>query len=165
LDIHPLRPGEAAEAGAATAAAYREFVPAENPGDWGAYLARIAEVDRRAERALVLVAQENGAVLGTVTLELDDRIAGGHPRDPLEPGEAHVRMLGVVPGARRRGVARELMKACIEAARRAGKDRLTLGTTERMDSARRLYESMGFRRGSDQLFDDGFRLLTYELKV
>jgi hypothetical protein len=34
-----------------------------------------------------------------------------------------------------------------------------------MDAARRLYEAMGFRRGPDQVFDDGFRLLTYELAL
>ncbi|HEV3474108.1 MAG TPA: GNAT family N-acetyltransferase [Actinomycetota bacterium] len=165
IDIHPLRPDEVTAAGEATAAAYREFVPPDDPGGWEDYLVRVADVGARAERALVVVAEEDGKILGTVTVELEDRIVGGHPREPLAPGEAHVRMLGVTPDARRRGVARMLMDACIDAARRAGKRRITLGTTERMDGARRLYEAMGFRRGPDQVFDDGFRLLTYELAL
>jgi ribosomal protein S18 acetylase RimI-like enzyme len=57
------------------------------------------------------------------------------------------------------------MQACMEHARRAGKRRLTLETTESMAAAQALYESMGFRRGQDQAYDDGFRLRTYELEL
>jgi ribosomal protein S18 acetylase RimI-like enzyme len=74
-------------------------------------------------------------------------------------------MLGVDPAARRRGVGRALMEACETAARRAGKRRITLETTDAMIAARRLYESMGFRRGPDQVFEEGFRLRTYELEL
>jgi ribosomal protein S18 acetylase RimI-like enzyme len=55
------------------------------------------------------------------------------------------------------------MEACAAEARRAGKRRLTLGTTEDMIPAVRLYERMGFRRLEDTVFDDGFRLRNYEL--
>jgi hypothetical protein len=34
-----------------------------------------------------------------------------------------------------------------------------------MAAAQALYESMGFRRGQDQVYDDGFRLRTYELEL
>ncbi|HEX2030215.1 MAG TPA: GNAT family N-acetyltransferase, partial [Actinomycetota bacterium] len=124
-----------------------------------------ADVRTRARHATVLAAVEDGEVLGTVTVELDGRIPGGHPRDPLEPDEAHVRMLGVRPDARRRGTGRRLMEAAIEAARRAGKRRLTLNTTDGMAAARKMYEGMGFRRGPDKVWDDGFRLLSYELDL
>lgn len=151
-------------AGVATAAAYREFAPPDH-GNWGEYLRRVADVGARTRHATVLAAVDDGEVLGTVTLELDDRIPGGHARDPLAPDEAHVRMLGVRPDVRRRGVGRRLMEACIEAARAAGKRRLTLNTTEDMTAARRMYDGMGFRRGPDKVWDDGFRLLSYELDL
>lgn len=98
-------------------------------------------------------------------MELDRRIEGGHDRDPLDPDEAHIRMLGVDPDARGRGIGRALMVAAVGEARLAGKRRMTLGTTERMVAAYGLYESMGFVRGPDQVFDDGFRLRTYELPL
>jgi ribosomal protein S18 acetylase RimI-like enzyme len=164
VQIRPVRPEEFEDAGRVTAGAYEEFAPG-GPSPNRDYLARVADVRTRSRLALILGAFEDGRVLGTVTLELDDRIPGGHPRPPLEPGQAHVRMLGVDPTARRRGIARALMEACLAEARAAGKDRITLETTETMVGAQRLYESMGFERGPDQVYDDEFRLRTYEYRL
>jgi ribosomal protein S18 acetylase RimI-like enzyme len=164
IQVRAVRPQEYEAAGGVTALAYREFAPSDNP-DWTEYLRRIADVSSRAERALVLGAFEDGRVLGTVTVEIDRRIEGGHDRDPLDPDEAHIRMLGVDPEARGRGIGRTLMDAAVAEARRARKRRMTLGTTERMTAAHKLYESMGFARGPDQVFDDGFRLRNYELPL
>jgi GNAT superfamily N-acetyltransferase len=161
LRIRPARPPEFAEAGRVTALAYREFV---RPGDpaWTRYLEHIADVAGRARRALVLVAVHGDgdeSILGSATLELDARIDDDDP--PLGAAEAHVRMLGVAPESRGRGVARALMEACANEARARGKTLLTLHTTERMTVARRMYESMGFVRGNDRTFPDGFSLFTY----
>jgi ribosomal protein S18 acetylase RimI-like enzyme len=164
LEIRSLRPGEHEEAGRATALAYRGLGPDGAPGS-ADYLARVADVRTRSEHALVLGAIEEGRILGTVTLELTGRIPGGHPRPPLADDQAHVRMLGVHPKAQRRGIGRALMQAGVDEARRAGKRRMTLETTEAMEPARRLYESMGFRRGADLVYDDGLRLRTYQLSL
>ncbi len=164
IEVRRVRPEEEADAGRVTAEAYREFVPeAVSPNS--DYLGRVADVASRSGQALVLGAFEDGRVVGTVTLELDGRIPGGHPRPRLEPDQANVRMLGVDPTARRRGVGRALMEACVEEAGRAGKRRITLETTDVMTAAHALYERMGFRRGEDRVFEDGFRLRTYELNL
>ena len=161
VEVRPLLPREHEEAGEATILAYRD--QGEVASTVPDYLQRVADVGARARHAVVLGAVEEGRVLGTVTVELDDRIPGGHPRPPLEPDQAHVRMLGVRPDLQRRGIGSRLMEAAVEEARRAGKHRVSLETTEGMRAARRLYESTGFRRGDDLVFDDGFRLRTYEL--
>jgi ribosomal protein S18 acetylase RimI-like enzyme len=164
VEIRIVRPREQEQAGRVTAAAYEVFAPggASPNAD---YLARVADVGARANHALVLGAFEDGRALGTVTLELEGRIPGGHPRAPLEEDQANVRMLGVDPGVQRRGIGRRLMEASIDAARRAGKRRVTLETTEEMTAAQKLYEAMGFVRGPDLMWDDGFRLRTYELAL
>lgn len=164
VEIRPVRPEEHDDAGRATALAYEVFGPGRASPN-ADYLARIADVAGRAEHAVVLGAYADGRVLGTVTLEVDGRIPGGHPRPALEPDQANVRMLGVHPEAQRKGVGRRLMDASVEASRRAGKRRLTLETTEAMTAAHALYETMGFRRREDMVFDDGFRLRTYELEL
>jgi ribosomal protein S18 acetylase RimI-like enzyme len=162
VEVRRVLPREYEEAGRVTALAYREFVPPEG-GDWNEYLDRIADVGGRAGRTVVLVAVEAGRILGSATLELEDRTEEGEPAVP--PDEAHLRMLGVHPEARRRGIARLLMDASVEEARRAGKRRLTLNTTQRMRAAQAMYEALGFDRMDDRVFPDGFVLLGYEKRL
>jgi len=166
IEVREARSGERAEAGRVTAEAYREFV---RPGDddWERYLARIADVDGRADRTTVLVAVEDGRVLGSLTLELEGRVRDEDDEEfrPLEPGEAHIRMLGVDPAARGRGVARAMMSAAERGARDAGKTILTLNTTRRMTAARAMYERLGYERTEDRVFPDGFVLLGYSKRL
>jgi len=164
IEVRPVRPQEYDEAGRVTALAYREFVRPEDPPAWEEYLARITDVRERAVRTLVLVAVEDETILGSATLELEGRTETDDDL-PLAPGEAHIRMLGVHPDARRRGVARLLMEACMDQAGRAGKTLMSLNTTQRMDAARRMYESMGFERTEDRVFPDGFVLLGYRKPI
>jgi ribosomal protein S18 acetylase RimI-like enzyme len=162
VEVREVRPDEFREAGRVTALAYREFVrPGED--DWERYLAHVEDVEARVDRATVLVAVDGGRVLGSATLELGERFDDDDP--PLEPDEAHIRMLGVDPSARGRGVARELIRACFDRARAAGRTRMTLNTTQRMTDAQAMYEHLGFERLPDRVFDDGFVLLGYERRI
>ncbi|MFL5766403.1 MAG: GNAT family N-acetyltransferase [Actinomycetota bacterium] len=160
--IRGARPEEFAEAGDVTAAAYAEFVRPED-ADWRAYVEELRDVRSRAARAEVLVAVDDvgdGRILGTLTLELSARIDEDSP--PLPDDAAHIRMLGVLPEARRLGVARALMGDAERRARAAGRTRITLHTTGRMKAAQKMYESLGFSRAPDRVFPDGFVLLGYE---
>jgi ribosomal protein S18 acetylase RimI-like enzyme len=158
IEIREARPEEYDDAGRVTGDAYREFVSPE--GGWRDYLGRIGDVRTRAQFTTVLVAVERGKVLGSATLELSQRI---EPEDdpPLPPDEAEVRMLGVDPATRGRGIGAALLAACEDRAREAGKTVLTLHTTERMRVAQRMYESHGYERTEDRVFPDGFVLLGY----
>src|SRR3990172_12641416 len=122
LEIRPVRPEEHEEAGRVTALAYREFVGADDDA-WKEYLQHIADVEGRAGSATVLIAIEDGRILGSATLELDGRIDDEDP--PLHPDEGHIRRLGVDPEARRRGIARALMDACFASSRKAGRSYTT----------------------------------------
>ena len=160
IAIREARPEEYADAGEVTAAAYAEFVRPED-ADWKAYVEELRDVRSRAARAIVLVAVDDaGRILGTLTLELSSRIDEDSP--PLPQDAAHIRMLGVLPEARRLGVARALMEEAERRARAAGKTRITLHTTERMKAAQKMYDSLGFSRAPDRVFPDGFVLLGYE---
>ena len=162
MDVRIAAPEEHEAAGRVTADAYREFV---RPGDddWERYLARIADVGERADRTSIVVAVEDGRVLGSLTLELQGRVRDEDDIDhhPLADGEAHIRMLGVDPSARRRGIARRLMDEAERLARGAGKTEITLNTTKRMQAAQRMYEGLGYERTEDTVFPDGFVLLGY----
>jgi len=167
IEVREARPDEWATAGAVTAAAYQEFFVSgalahrwDRPED---YLSRLADVARRAQQTLVLVALLDGEIVGSATVELDGRIEPDSP--PPAPGTAHLRMVGVSPTARRQGVARALIAASIDAARAAGRDVLTLHTTAAMAGAQRLYEGLGFVRGADSPLGDDLVLLSFSLSL
>ena len=163
IEIRQVKPEEYEEAGRVTALAWREFVPPDPSPDWEAYLARIADIRGRADLTLVLGAFEDGRLLGTVTLEVETKIED--EGSPLSADEANVRMLGVAPEARRRGIGRALMDATMAEARARGKRSLTLNTGDRMRSAIAMYEAMRFTREPDFTMPDGFRLLSYRLQL
>jgi ribosomal protein S18 acetylase RimI-like enzyme len=159
ITIREARGDEHDEAGRATASAYAEFAR-PGDGDWEEYLARIADVSGRASRTTILVAVDDDRIVGSATLELSSRVE--EPEDPpLRPHEAHIRMLGVDPAARGRGVGTLLMEACERLAIARGKSLMTLHTTQRMAAAQRMYERLGYVRGQDRVFPDGFVLLSY----
>jgi ribosomal protein S18 acetylase RimI-like enzyme len=166
MEVREATVDEHAEAGRVTAEAYREFV---RPGDedWERYLLRIADVADRADRTTILVAVEDGRILGSLTLELDGRVRDEDDEEhrPLEPEEGHIRMLGVDPAARARGVARALMAESEARARAAGKTFMTLNTTPRMKDAKAMYERLGYERTEDVVFPDGFVLLGYSKQL
>jgi GNAT superfamily N-acetyltransferase len=163
MEIREVRPEEYEEAGRVTALAYREFAP---PGDrdWEEYLEEIADIGARAGLTTVLAAVEDGRILGTATLEIDHKVPGSDPERRLDPDEAHLRMLGVDPAERGKGVGRALVEASIEVARRRGKRVFRLTTTRVMEVARSMYERMGFTATPerDRHFEGGFVLYAYE---
>lgn len=142
IQIREVLPGEYQDTGRLTQRAYAEYA---RPGDplWDNYFGMLADVAGRAIFATVLVAVTGGRIVGTATVELDRTIEG---TGGLPPGQANLRLLAVDPRARGRGVGRRLVEACIQVARRTGKEVATLHTTEQMGAAQRIYRSLGFRR-------------------
>jgi GNAT superfamily N-acetyltransferase len=135
---------EVEAAGRVTVAANAEFAPTDpddpfNPS-WARYLAEMADAAARAAQGVLLVAVEDGRVVGTVTLYLQPGSMQWRPEDAM------FRLLAVDPAARGRGVGHALFQACLDRARAAGKRRMALHTTEWMARARAMYERAGFKR-------------------
>jgi ribosomal protein S18 acetylase RimI-like enzyme len=128
----------------------------------------LVRADVGSPAAGYFVAEWEGALVGVAHLALDEAAGAGllaeiarevgWPRalraaavlmllggGPHGPDAGYVDEVAVAAGARRRGAARALLGACEEAARRAGKRRLTLWVTSNNDPALALYRSAGFR--------------------
>ncbi|HCO03621.1 MAG TPA: GNAT family N-acetyltransferase [Actinobacteria bacterium] len=164
MEIRDVRPEEYAEAGRVTALAYREYAPPESKG-WREYLGQIADVAGRAERTPVLIAVEDGRIVGTATVEIDEPVEE-HESDRLLPEEGGLRMLGVDPAYRGRGIGRALVEASRERIRAAGKTVMALRTTAPMTTAQALYTSMGFVRDpSRDWADETVSLLFFRLPL
>src|SRR5262249_18401835 len=146
-----------------TRVAYQEFV---EPGDenWDDYLGEIEDVAGRAGKVPVLVAVDDGRVIGSATLETEEAGLGD---GPIEPGTLNLRMLGVDPEARGRGAGRALVDETLRRARAGGKHSVTLHTILEMKVAQRLYESMGFVRdpARDWQVTEDFRLYAFRLDL
>ena len=164
IQVRRVRPDEYAEAGKVTASAWQPIGSSDDP-IWLAFRARVADIAGRDRVASVYVATEGGHILGSVTLEVDGRLADEDNPAPLAPDEAHVRLLAVTPTARRRGVGACLMSHCASVARQRGKARLTLNTSEGNVTAHHFYEAIGFVRLADIVRHDGTALRSYGLTL
>ncbi len=139
MEIRPVAPPEHEEAGRLIVEAYLAL-----PGGVRSeYAGELAAVERRAREADVLVAIEGEQVVGCVTYVPDFRSPWA---ELLEPGEAGIRMLAVLPSAQGRGIGRALVDACTDRAKTDGRAALLLHTTPWMHSAHRIYERAGFER-------------------
>lgn len=113
----------------------------------------------RAEGFDVWVARDSaGELLGSVTTR---RWGGPSLHEDVAEDELDLRLLGVSPAARRRGVAAALMRRVIEHASESGFRAVFLKTAPNMGGAHRLYEALGFVRTEhrDGLWIGGERVL------
>lgn len=148
--IRPARPEEYAAVGALTAAAYRADGLLDADDDHPAnpaYEEKLLDADSRAREAELWVATAaDGELLGTVTW-----CPPGSPWRELARTEhqAEFRMLAVAPAGRRRGLARALVLACLDRARRDAMTEVVIWSHPRMLGAHTLYARLGFTRADD----------------
>lgn len=114
------------------------------------YFGYVTSPDEWAPQAtdILVAVGADDEVLGVVAFALE----GTPLHEPVVPpmGDASFRFLAVAPSARGRGVGRQLVEACIDAARAAGCRRLAIFTMDFMTEAHRLYERLGFSRRPDR---------------
>jgi GNAT superfamily N-acetyltransferase len=87
-----------------------------------------------------LICEANQEIVGMAFL-----FASGNPTEIFDAGSSYLRMVGVHPDFWGRGIGSALMQQCVDEATRQGEKTLALHTAEFMDSARHIYEKMGFR--------------------
>lgn len=127
------------------------------------YEPELRAVASRAETATVLVAEDDGRLLGAVTVAT----RAGRWAEQAVPGEAVIRMLVVAPDARGSGAGAALVQACLDAARVEGCTLVRLSSQDSMTAAHRLYERAGFLRtpSLDWSPVPGLQLRTYALPL
>jgi ribosomal protein S18 acetylase RimI-like enzyme len=87
------------------------------------------------------VAVDNKDIVGMIYL-----VPSGNPNDIYENDWCYIRRLGVHPAYNGFGIGRELIQLCIKEAQKNGEKVLALHTSEFMNAARHIYESMGFKQ-------------------
>ncbi|MGH9189228.1 MAG: GNAT family N-acetyltransferase [Acidimicrobiales bacterium] len=163
MRVRVARPEEYERIGELTAAVYAGSVSE-------GYLEQLRDVAGRAEWSVVIVAVDDGdEVLGGVAYVPVSGADGEAPATTpvVDATEAGIRMLAVVPEARRQGAATALVEECIARARQGGRRRIVLYTKPSMTAAQRLYERLGFARVPDRDYVVGtdVGLLGYVLEL
>jgi ribosomal protein S18 acetylase RimI-like enzyme len=158
LLVRTARPDELPAVGLLTRTAYAE-------ADLGSdeYLARVQDAAGRFASAILLVAEVDGRVVGTVTLAP----AGTRFADIARPGEYEFRMLAVDPAATGAGVGSALVSACEQRAQDDGADRIVCAVEDKNAPALRLYARMGYQREPerDWVPEPGVSLLVLGLEL
>ncbi|MEV0072390.1 MULTISPECIES: GNAT family N-acetyltransferase [unclassified Amycolatopsis] len=139
VEIRVSRDEELAVVGELTVEAYRlDGLLSDEVG----YENELRDVAHRAEHAELLVAVDGDVVLGTVAVVRP----GTSYAEISREGELEFRMLAVAGSARGRGIGEALTRAVLERARELGLGKVVLSSLDRMRTAHRLYERIGFRR-------------------
>ena len=159
FELRPVRAEELAAVGQLTAAVYvgDGFVGASD-----GHVDLLADTARRAREAEVWVAVDGEQLLGSVTF-----VAPGSPfREIARDDEGEFRMLAVDPAARGRGVGQALVELCVRRSRELGYVGVRMSTMDRMTSAHRVYQRLGFARvpEDDWSPEPGVSLLAYGVR-
>ena len=154
ITIRPAHSGDHARLRALLIASYVEYHDAVPAHVFAAYLADLVDLDRRADFGELLVAEHDGAIVGTATFYADATDDGLS----WPASTASVRAVAVHPSARGKGVGQALLEACIERAERQGRRQLCLHTAPFMAAAVRMYEAAGFVRVSAHDVDVAARI-------
>lgn len=103
---------------------------------------------------------------------VDEKIVGmaflvpsGNPTPIFESDWSYIRMVGVHPEYRGKGIAKRLTQMCVDYAKETNESTIALHTSEIMDDARHVYELIGFRQIKELPLLYGKRYWLYQLEL
>lgn len=142
---------------------YAEFEKVLPPDGWQMLNKNLHDETRLLsviETSTTFLCEHNNTIVGMAYL-----VPTGNPNHIYPADWSHIRMVGVHPGYRGLGIARTLTQQCIDLARSTGEKVIALHTSEVMDAARHVYESLGFKvyKEIDKIFGVRYWLYWMEL--
>jgi ribosomal protein S18 acetylase RimI-like enzyme len=141
--VRPYAPGDRDAVNAVARAAFAQYE--QDYADWPSFIEGIGRMAELSKDADVLVAEQDGVIIGAVA-----HVGPGRPRAAFFPDDwSVIRMLVVDPARRGQGAGRALVEGSLRLAREAGAPAVGLHTSPIMASALRMYEALGFVRDRD----------------
>jgi GNAT superfamily N-acetyltransferase len=128
-------------------------------------LANIGGLTSNPGTEILVAVSNSNEIAGTVVYFTDMKHYGSGGIATSEKNAAGFRLLAVSPEARGQGIGKLLTNECIQKTKYKGLHQLIIHTTRAMQTAWKMYESMGFKRSEDLDFMQGklpvygFRLL------
>lgn len=142
---------------------YGQFKEILSPADWETmhrFLHSDKMWDQLVNGSTIFVCEENQQLIGMAYL-----VPSGNPTHIYPAAWSYVRMVGVDPAYRGKGIAKRLTQMCVDHARQTKEKIVGLHTSEKMNDARHIYESIGFTiyRELDPIY--GMRYWLYRLDL
>jgi ribosomal protein S18 acetylase RimI-like enzyme len=142
---------------------YSQFSKILSPADWTT-MSRFLHNDKMWEQLVnsskVFVCEDQGKIVGMAYL-----VASGNPTRIYPDDWCYVRMVGVDPSYRGKGIAKRLTQMCVDYAKESKEKIVGLHTSEKMEDARHIYEGIGFKlhKEIDPIY--GMRYFLYKLDL
>jgi GNAT superfamily N-acetyltransferase len=165
--VRNARPGEFAEIGKLMVRVYSGLEGFPKQDDQPAYydmLSNIGELTNNPGTELLVAVSPAGTIAGGVVYFSDMEYYGAGGIAAHEQNAGGFRLLAVDPSARGQGIGKLLVNECLRKAKAAKLCQVIIHSTSAMQTAWRMYESMGFKRSDDLDFMQeklpvfGFRL-------
>lgn len=124
--------------------AYGQFKDILTPENWeimNVLLGTGISYQELLDKSAAFVCETQNCIIGMAYL-----IPSGNPTDIFQEDWCYIRMVGVNPAYEGNGIGKKLIQMCIEYAKETQEKTIALHTSEFMDSARHIYESLGFER-------------------
>lgn len=143
--------------------AYGQFQSALTPDNWEIFNGNLVNKQKFIDIlniAKCFVCLDNDKIIGVAYI-----IPSGNPTDLFKTEWSYIRMVGVDPKYRGQAIAKTLTKLCIDHAKQSNERTIALHTSEFMDAARHIYESIGFKvlQEIPPLFGKKYWLYTLDL--
>lgn len=142
---------------------YNQFSKILSPADWetmNRFLNSDKMWDQLVNNSKIFVCEDNDNLIGMAYL-----VPSGYPTHIYPADWSYVRMVGVDPAYRGKGIAKRLTQLCVDYAKESNERIVGLHTSEKMDDARHIYESIGFKlyKEIDPIY--GMRYFLYRLDI
>ncbi|WP_400079081.1 GNAT family N-acetyltransferase [Winogradskyella sp. R77965] len=123
---------------------YSEFSSVLTPKNWkkmNSFLKSDANLLQLIEQSTVFVCEKESDIIGMIYL-----VPSGNPTEIFHKNWSYIRFLGVNTNFRGHGIGKKLTDLSLKYAKETNEKHIALHTSEFMDSARTIYQKIGFRK-------------------
>jgi ribosomal protein S18 acetylase RimI-like enzyme len=120
---------------------FRKVLTEENWNKLHQFLANPQTFSHLMQTSTCFICEINNELVGMSFL-----VSKGHPTDMFKAEWSYIRMVGVNPAFGGNGIGKKLTQMCIDYAKETNEEYIALLTSEFMNSARHIYENLGFEQ-------------------
>lgn len=163
LNYRKALPNEAAVLKDLGYTAYSQYEQQLEPHHWKTLETSLKNDDMWStlmETSTSFICENNNTIVGMAFL-----IPSGHPTEIYPADTSYIRMLGVHPDYKGKGIGKKLTQRCIEEAKALGETKIMLHTSEMMPAAIHIYEGFGFKVSSEIAPRFGKKYWLYKLDL